>query len=412
MSAVSCHAIGDRLGVRILYISSRLNADDGSSVHGREFVRALAEEGHEVVTHPPISGRAPAGRSRPILLRVWNRLTRVARTIDPRLAQLMAIVQGYVTSRKAVNWIRAHVLRKPVDIVVCRGVLYDFTPNLLRRHVTCPMIVEINAIVETEVIAVTGRPPRRLTVWADHKTREPADALAVVSNEIKAHLIARGETRPIAVARNGVDLERFRPDSAARCELRASHGLTDTVTVGYLGSFKRWHGLSDSLRVLERLVAQGLPVRFVAIGSGSDRAKFEAECRSRGLSAHVTVLPGVPHDEVARVLQMIDVALMTYPKIEPFYFSPLKMYEYLACGVPVVASALGQITEVLQSADMGRLVEPEDIDGFTGAVADLVSNHDLRARLGVTARQWAEHNCSWRQNARTVLSAADNVRRS
>ena len=92
------------------------------------------------------------------------------------------------------------------------------------------------------------------------------------------------------------------------------------------------------------------------------------------------------HGEVAALIQTFDVALAPYPRPDHvFYFSPLKLFEYMACGVPVVATNLGQISEVVRDGETGLLCPPGDHEALVAACERLLEDPDLRSRLGKAA---------------------------
>lgn len=111
-------------------------------------------------------------------------------------------------------------------------------------------------------------------------------------------------------------------------------------------------------------------------------------------------------------------ALAPYPRPEhPFYFSPLKLFEYMACGAPVVASAVGQIAEVVRDGVTGFLCPPGDMDAFEAACDRLLSDPSLRHSVGEAAAREVGERYTWDANARRVAEIGralleDRARRS
>src|SRR5262249_29832585 len=137
-------------------------------------------------------------------------------------------------------------------------------------------------------------------------------------------------------------------------------GDPGTFTVGFLGTMKPWHGLPILLEGFE-LLARGHPeCRLLLVGDGAARDDLAAQAAALGLSnaAHFTgaVAPG----DVPGLLASMDVGVAPYPDLPNFYFSPLKVYEYMAAGLPVVASRLGQISNLIEPGVTGLLVPPGD----------------------------------------------------
>lgn len=121
----------------------------------------------------------------------------------------------------------------------------------------------------------------------------------------------------------------------------------------------------------------------------------------------------LPHEDVADLIRQFDVALAPYPRREhSFYFSPLKLFEYMACGAPVVAAAAGQITEVVRDGESGLLYPPGDAEALLAACDRLLTDPALRRRLGETAAKDVHAQYTWDGNAARVIDVARSVART
>jgi len=404
--------------MRILYISKRLNARDGSSVHGREFVKALSSLGHDVIPYPGIDNSNPPARSNRNLgerrkLRVKKLPAKFMKGLKARNRYIRDIINlwvGFFESRSQVKEIYTLLKDVEPELIVYRAMLYDFIPNILRKNSNAPIIAEVNSIKSIEMDMGAKINSTWLSLWAEEYSLKPADAITVVSAPIKKYLESTPLTKPVVVVENGVNLENFQPDADTKQTLKNKYGINGKITIGYIGSYKRWHGLADTLKVAHKLINDGLPVHFVLIGSGEDELNIQRLIDKLALESHVTRIPNLPHEQIAKHVNLIDVALMTYPAMEFFYFSPLKMYEYLAAGIPIVSSRLGQIETTLENLSFGSLVTPGDVNGFAEAIKPLVLDTHHRHLVSEEARQWAVDNCSWTKNASTVLSVQAELR--
>ncbi len=404
--------------MRILYISNRLNARDGSSVHGREFVKALSVLGHDVVPFPEIIIPLPSGRCSVNSSSASDNLSRFQKlrrklklnlkSKNRYLRDLINLYEGYFGSKNQIRQIHLLLKQSPPDLIVYRAMLFDFVPNDLYKW-NVPMIAEVNSIKNIEMDMGKIKNSTFLSIWAEDHNLKPAKAVTVVSEPIKKHLEECALDKPIEVVENGVDLEEFKPNAKTKQRLQQKYGTSGKVVVGYIGSYKRWHGLTDTLKVARTLVDDQLPVHFILIGSGDDAALIQKSIVDLSLQDHVTQIPNLPHKEIAEHINLIDIALMTYPDMKFFYFSPLKMYEYLAAGIPVVSSRLGQIESTLDGRSFGRLVDPGDIRGFAEALIPLISDTQHRRSISQDARIWAEQYCSWTSNVSKVVSLGKSL---
>ena len=134
------------------------------------------------------------------------------------------------------------------------------------------------------------------------------------------------------------------------------------MTVGFVGTLKPWHGTDLLLRALARTREN---LRLDICGTGPQQEELEQLAAELGIAERVRLHGAVAPDEVPQVLHRLDIAAAPYPAGD-HYFSPLKVYEYLAAGLPVVASAIGTIPEMLGDGELGVLVPAGDVAPLVG----------------------------------------------
>jgi glycosyltransferase involved in cell wall biosynthesis len=105
----------------------------------------------------------------------------------------------------------------------------------------------------------------------------------------------------------------------------------------------------------------------------------------------------------------MDVAVAPYPPQPNFYFSPLKVYEYMAAGLPVVASRIGQLAELIHDGIDGLLCPPGDAMSLARALEQLQQAPQLRASLGLAARESVLHNYTWHAVAQRIFQLSDDA---
>lgn len=176
----------------------------------------------------------------------------------------------------------------------------------------------------------------------------------------------------------------------------------------------RWaseHEVPSVLEVNAPLVEEQATHRVLVDREGADRVAREAFSRAaavHGISDRVEMTGAVDPSEVPRLLHRMHVAVAPYPPLEEFYFSPLKVYEYLAAGLPVVATSVGELPRALENGRLGVLVPPGEPDALARALTGLREDPGTRDRLGRAGRRAAVHRHDWsRVVARTLeLSGA------
>jgi glycosyltransferase involved in cell wall biosynthesis len=120
----------------------------------------------------------------------------------------------------------------------------------------------------------------------------------------------------------------------------------------------------------------------------------------------VRLIGAVTPTDVPRYLHSLDVAVAPYPDYSHFYFSPLKLFEYMAAGLPIVASGIGQVREILRDNETGLLVTPGDAAALTATLARVARDPDLRTRLGAAARAAVVRDRTWAAVVARVLQLA------
>lgn len=277
------------------------------------------------------------------------------------------------------------------------------------RRLGVPYVLEVNADILDEWDSF-GQGPRglqRLAVrWTSALCFRQAAAIVAVSEPLKSHLMrAWGlPEEKIFVLPNGADVDRFKPNvepPTARIVL----GLDEAPSVIFVSGFYPWHA---SLELIESfaLVHQQIPAaRLYMVGDGQMRDQTETYARQLGLDHVVCFVGTVPHEQIPNWLAVADVAVMPYPKLsKELWFSPLKMYEYMAAGKAIVASRAGQIAEVIKDDETGILVAPGDTHHFAHALIRLLNDKNERNRLGMNARRQAVEHHSWDQYVRNLAT--------
>ena len=205
--------------------------------------------------------------------------------------------------------------------------------------------------------------------------------------------------RPSRVIAPGVDVNRFRPDSAARVSARTRLGWTDDVpVVGFLGRFVPEKGVDVLMRALERA---GRPWRALFVGGGpmvTGLSTFAAAHPGR-----VTVLTDIVHDQVPEYLNVMDLLCAPSQTTGRWREQFGRMLiEAMACGVPVLASRSGEIPHVV--SDSGLLVDEADVAQWTEAIDRLLGDTELRRDLSSRGLARARETYAWPVVARAHLA--------
>jgi len=411
--------------VKILYVCPDLGIPvlgrKGASVHVRELVAAFGRAGHSVVVATPQLNKSPWEEPAeieasllhvppsPDVVAAFCGLKEFNKTLgvsDSLPKELRRILYNQDLARQLKRRFEDH----PPDFIYERASLYTTAGVSLARELERPLIVELNTPLALEQSTYRATGLGELAAKAERWVLSHADAILAVSAPLRYHAVSLGaEPERVHVVPNGVDTTLFRPGPPDP-EVRMRWELGNGPVLGFVGGLRPWHGVEALPALLDRLNQRYPGLRLTIVGEGPLRGKLERDLRARGLAQSAVFTGWLPHEEVASLIRQFDVALAPYPRPKhDFYFSPLKLFEYMACGVPVVTTGLGQIVEVVRDGETGLLYPPGESAALTTACDRLLADPDLRRRLGRTAAKEVHGQYTWNHNAARVAELARSL---
>ena len=292
-----------------------------------------------------------------------------------------------------------------IDAVYERYSLWSHAAADFARSNELPYLVEANSPLPEEQRRYRGLVNAAAAASIEGYVFRSADRVLVPSGALLPYAVSKG-ARAVTVIPNAADPERFRPEVR---HVRRREG--EPFTIGFVGSLKPWHGIEYLVRAFKRLRRMSPDYRMLVVGDGPLRRELERQIRANHWKDVVVLTGAVSIDEVARLLPRMDVGVAPYPPLGGFYFSPLKLFEYMAAGLPIVASDIGQIAEILTHRRTALLHEPGSVTEIVARIDELRRRPALASRLGRDARALLCRRYTWRKNADRVLKAIDTLRR-
>lgn len=379
--------------MRILYcaIDQTVPGTTGGSIHVAAVAEGLAALGHEVhVLAQPGPGGFPRGRA------AWHAMA-------PPLG------------RRELRWLRrgavAEVVRaRRPDVVIER--YYNFGGEGIvaaATHGAVPAL-EVNAPVVDYAGSPKARLDRALLLepmrrWREHVCRL-ADVVITPSAAIVPDWIRPERLLTIEWA---ADTTRFRPGAPGPAPFARKPG--DVVAI-FAGAFRAWHGahhLVDALRLVHQ--AGGHRLALVLAGDGPELPLVRE--KAAGL-AGVTILGAIPHEAMPATLAAADIGVAPFdvaahpPLALDFYWSPLKVFEYMASGLPVVAPRIPRLAGLVEDGREGLLYDPPAPPALAAALESLLDD-GRRAALGRAARERAEREYSWAAHCTRLAGAFERA---
>ena len=289
------------------------------------------------------------------------------------------------------------------DIVYERNSLYRSGIAFACKWLKLPYVlfVEADEILEHDIM---GKPITGLKRWGTAQmfryNLHAADSVICVSEQSKAHLVQqwRVPADKITVFPNAVEVSRFRPLPQAQAEIRRKLDVDDAPLILFVGAFYKWHDVGTVLDAFAQILATQPDVRLALVGDGEKRQAMMARAVELQIDHAVRFTGFVDHTEIPHYMSAADIAVAPYPNMEQaLWLSPLKLFEYMAAGTAVIASAIGQPAEIVRNGHNGLLVPPSDSAALANALTKLLRDDALRRRLGAQAKRDIIQNHSWDQ---------------
>jgi glycosyltransferase involved in cell wall biosynthesis len=273
-----------------------------------------------------------------------------------------------------------------------------------KMHV--PRVLEVNSpYIEDE--AYKNSLLRKLA-QKDRKTQFGyADAIITQTHTLK-RIISKVTDVPVYVVPNGVNTKKFKPcDSYV---LRSRLGIPENaIVITFSGSFRKWHGAHLIPEIARRLMESHKDIYFLMIGSGQLLGKI----KSAGMK-NTIFLGSVNYNKLPAYLGISDICIAPFDASEfryfdilGFWWNPLKLFEYLGMGKPVVSFDFDEVRKII--ANCGVLARPGDLDDFVEKLEYLVNNKNERQKLGNNARAIAEREYDWKKCAEETVKIYQKV---
>jgi len=359
----------------------------GASVHVRELASALSSLGAHVAIASPRTEPAGDVLDAPIRLLRLPRMT--PNPFEPELR--VALEAQRVEVLEAARSFGADAIYERYSLLGDAGIEAAAALGI-------PHVLEVNAPLREEARRFRTLSHPDLTAEIEQRVFRGTSRILAVSQTLRRWLEAEGvEPERIEVVPNAVAPARFGPRRARS---------DNEYLLGFCGSLKPWHGIEVLLEACAIAFAEEPSLRLEVVGGGP----LEHRLHSAGLPANrLRALGPLRHADAIERLRYWDAGLAPYLPLDDFYFSPLKVVEYMAAGICTVASDVGELPSLL-AGGRGVVVPAGDPRPLASALLELARDRSRGVELGRRARAYVLETHTWEGNARGVLDSFQRSR--
>lgn len=291
---------------------------------------------------------------------------------------------------------------KPHLIHAHSPVLNAVPAQRVGKRLGIPVVYEVRAFWEDAAVdhgtTTEGSLRYRVTRGIETHALKKAAHVFTICEGLRSDIVARGlSPDKVTVIPNAVDIDAFAVGGEADPALRRQLGLDGHDVIGFIGSFYAYEGLDLLLDALPRLLQRQPGARVLLVGGGPQDAALKAQAERLGLQDKVVFTGRVPHDQVQRYYDLVDV--LAYPRHSmrlTELVTPLKPLEAMAQGRVLVASNVGGHRELIRHGETGWLFPAGQADALADLLADVLARRDSWPAIRAAGRTFVETERNWR----------------
>lgn len=304
----------------------------------------------------------------------------------------------------------------------CPDVVIATSPQLLvglsgwwlARIKRVPFVLEIRDLWPESLAAVGTGSQTSLLYRAlgriAHFLYTAADRIVVVTPAFKDHLIRAWNvpSEKIAVVENGVDCELFRPRENTN-PIRQQMNAQGKLVFSYIGTVGMAHGLKTLIDAASQMQQSASNVVFWVLGEGAEKEQIVSLARSRHLT-NIRFIDQQSREKIPDYISASDACMVLLKKSELFKtVLPTKMLEFMACARPTIVGVDGYARQLVEDANAGIWVEPENPTALANAVTRLAQDESLRYSLGNNGRDCVQQNFTRQRSAQNYIAFLEDL---
>lgn len=232
-----------------------------------------------------------------------------------------------------------------------------------------------------------------------------ADAVATLTKALAMELLQRGgQERNISIVPNAIDCTEFRYRERNESIAKRHNFFAEDFIIGYAGSIVNYEGLDDLILAFFKLYVEYPKVKLLIIGDGKSLNSLREMAKGLGVEDRVIFTGRVTPDEVPEYLSLVNLIALPRKDYKVCQLvSPLKPFEAMAMGIPVLVSNVKALDEIVQGGELGLIYKVGDIESLANCLRDIFNNkYDLKA-ISIEAQRYVVNNHNWDQVTKNIV---------
>lgn len=371
-----------------------LNGKNAETTHLIEIAENLQRLGQEIIVFAPDIGKYYCRTSLDIKYVPAVKISKLIQTLTFQFFLFFYLVY--------------YILKVGPEILYLRLGPFTLVPALIAKLFRRRYVVEVNGYFPDDLVIYSNASSMALFLsrQIEKINYSFAKRIIVVVEGLKKKLKKeyKIEEAKFSVINSGANIGIFRP--LDRRIMRRRLNLEENIHyVGFVGNFAPWQGVDYLIEAIPKVIRKIPDIQFLLIGGGILKKQLKEKVIKLGIEKFTRFMGYVSYHQVPAYINSFDlcVAPFTAKRNIEIGCSPLKLYEYLACGRPVIASDIKGVGDLLEKNNCGLAIKPENPDALAKGIIQLIKNKDLREKMGRNGRRIVESEYNWQNAARKTI---------
>ena len=390
--------------LKIIY-HFRVRGIGAEGVHIAGVVNGFRSLGHKVVLVSPsnIDPTKPPATTKSSTEKVNLRtklLHKMADLLPQPLFELLEVaynINGIVCLIKTIEQLGG------ADLIYERYAFFNLSGAFVSKIKKIPLVIEVNEL--SGLKRVRGQHFVKCCSFMEKRILRKAQLVVVVSDFLNSEVRKRIHPKKVKVITvpNGVPenwkKKMVSPETISN--LRKKYNLEGKKVVCFVGGLVEWHNFRLLLEAFKRVVNTDESSLLMFVGEGPMREYILQKAKELDVSQNLLFIGNVPHEEIPVYLELSDVLVI--PEVNEFR-SPIKLFEYMAAGKPVVAPQKPAIESVIKEGINGMMFESRNVSSFARALIEVIRNRADAQKIGQNAKMTVFSNYTWEKHSKLILN--------